>query len=188
VERILGDLDKCKGVRSVILRYFNAAGADPEGRIGERHDPENHVIPIAIEVAQGQRQMFTINGSDYPTRDGTCIRDFIHVADIANAHCRAVNHLLEEKDSVALNLGSGHGTSLRELVRAVEKVTQVGLPLVMGPRRIGDPPELVADNARALEVLDWKPRHDLTSILLSAWAWHKRTQDSCSSAAYVCRH
>lgn len=174
VERMLQDLDGCKGVRSVILRYFNAAGADPAGRIGEMHDPESHVIPIAIEAAQKRRPIFKINGHDYPTRDGTCIRDFIHVADLADAHCRAIDHLLDGGKSVALNVGTGRGTSMKELVAAIEGVAGINLPFEIGPRRDGDPPELVADNARAATVLGWKPRHDLASIVSSAWAWHQR--------------
>ena len=117
VERMLNDLSAYKNLRSVILRYFNAAGADTDGRIGEWHNPESHVLPIAIEVAQGRRPVFKINGSDYPTPDGTCIRDFIHVSDLADAHVRGIEYLLSGGESVALNVGTGRGTSVKELVK-----------------------------------------------------------------------
>ncbi|MBS0531671.1 MAG: UDP-glucose 4-epimerase GalE [Proteobacteria bacterium] len=176
VERMLHDLDVYKNIRSVILRNFNAAGADPAGRIGGRHGPESHVIPVAIAVAQREGRIFKINGSDYPTRDGTCVRDFIHVADLADAHCRAIDYLIDGGQSVALNLGTGRGTSLKELVAAIESVARLKLTYEIGPRRNGDPPELVADNALAASVLGWTPRHDLASIVSSAWTWHQRAK------------
>jgi UDP-glucose 4-epimerase len=174
VERILNDLDEYKKLRSVTLRYFNAAGADLEGRIGEWHNPETHVVPIAIEVALGRRASFRINGSDYPTRDGTCIRDFIHVSDLAEAHVRSIEYLLSGGESVALNVGTGRGTSVRELVAVIETISKTRLPIEFGARREGDPAELIADNQQALSRLDWKPRHDLDSIVGSAWNWHQR--------------
>jgi UDP-glucose 4-epimerase len=174
VERILNDLDGYKNLRSVILRYFNAAGADLEGRIGEWHNPESHVIPIAIEVALGRRASFRINGSDYPTRDGTCIRDFIHVSDLAEAHVRSIEYLLSGGESVALNVGTGRGTSVRELVAVIETISKTRLPIEFGARREGDPAELIADNQQAVSRLGWKPRHDLNSIVGSAWNWHQR--------------
>jgi UDP-glucose 4-epimerase len=173
-EKILNDLSSYKNLRSVILRYFNAAGADVEGRIGEWHNPESHVIPIAIGVAQQRRAVFKINGSDYPTRDGTCIRDFIHVSDLADAHVRGVEYLLSGGESVALNVGTGRGTSVKELVRAVEMISKKQLPIEFGPRREGDPPELIADNSQAISRLGWKPHHDIVSIVGSAWNWHQR--------------
>ncbi len=174
VERILNDLDAYKKLRSVTLRYFNAAGADLEGRIGEWHNPETHVVPIAIEVALGRRASFRINGSDYPTRDGTCVRDFIHVSDLAEAHVRSIEYLLSGGESVALNVGTGRGTSVRELVAVIESISKTRLPIEFGDRREGDPAELIADNQQALSRLDWKPRHDLDSIVGSAWNWHQR--------------
>jgi UDP-glucose 4-epimerase len=181
VERILNDLGTYKNLRSVILRYFNAAGADVNRRIGEWHTPESHVIPIAIEVAQGKRKVFKINGSDYPTPDGTCVRDYIHVADLANAHVRAIDILLAGSESLALNLGTGQGTSIQELVTAVEMIAKKRLPVEFGPRRNGDPPELIADNTNAMNRLSWKPHHNLVSIVSSAWNWHQRSKSRTSS-------
>lgn len=172
VEQILGEIGTRKKFRSVILRYFNAAGADPEGRIGEWHTPETHVIPLAIEAARGKRAHFRVLGSDYPTRDGTCIRDFVHVSDLADAHVRAVNYLVAGGSSVALNLGTGRGTSVKELVEAIEIVSKERLSVEHGPRRDGDPPELVADSSNAKKVLAWHPKHNLQSIIQSAWQWH----------------
>jgi UDP-glucose 4-epimerase len=173
VEQILRDLDAYQGLRSVILRYFNAAGADIEGRIGEWHNPESHVIPIAIEVARGKRSLFKISGSDYPTPDGTCIRDFVHVADLADAHARSIDYLMAGGTSIALNLGTGRGTSIKQLVRAVEMISNIRIPVEMAARREGDPPELVADNAKAKTTLRWQPAYDLEDIVKSAWDWHR---------------
>ena len=175
VEQILNELDMRKAFRSVILRYFNAAGADPEGRIGEWHMPETHAIPLAIEAARSTGPNFKIFGSDYPTRDGTCIRDFIHVSDLAEAHSRGIDHLIGGGESIALNLGTGHGTSVKEIVAAIELVSKERLRIEYGPRREGDPPELVADNALAKATLGWEPRSNLTSIVESAWKWHTRS-------------
>jgi UDP-glucose 4-epimerase len=174
VERILHDLDAYKNLRFVILRYFNAAGADVDGRIGEWHNPESHVVPIAIEVAQQRRALFKINGSDYPTPDGTCIRDFVHVSDLADAHVRSIQYLLSGGESVALNVGTGRGTSVGELVKVVEMISKKRLPIEFGARREGDPAELIADNSQVMSRLGWKPRHDLNSIVGSAWNWHQR--------------
>ena len=173
VERILYDLSAYKNLRSVALRYFNAAGADSECRIGEWHDPESHVIPIAIEVALGRRASFRINGSDYPTRDGTCIRDFIHVSDVAEVHVRSIEYLLSGGESVALNVGNGRGTSIKELVAVIEAIAETRLPIEFGARREGDPAELIADVQQAVSRLGWKPRHDLNTIVRSAWNWHQ---------------
>jgi len=172
VEQILYDLDALRGLRSVILRYFNAAGADEEGRIGEWHDPETHAIPIAVEAALGRRPGFTINGSDYDTRDGTCIRDFVHVMDLADAHTRAVEHLLAGGASATVNLGTGTGTSLAELLEVVRKVSGRDVPVSRGPRRPGDAPSLVADNRRAKALLGWEPKRSIEDIVASAWRWH----------------
>ena len=173
VERMLNDLSAYKNLRSVILRYFNAAGADTVGRIGEWHNPESHVLPIAIEVAQGRRPVFKINGSDYPTPDGTCIRDFIHVSDLADAHVRSIQYLLSGGESVALNVGTGRGTSVKELVQVVETISKKRLPVEFGARREGDPAVLVADNTQVMSRLGWKPRNDINSIVGSAWNWHQ---------------
>jgi UDP-glucose 4-epimerase len=172
VEMILKDLGLYQGFNSVILRYFNAAGADPEGRIGEWHTPETHAIPIAIETALGRRRHFQVLGTDYDTRDGTCVRDFIHVLDLADAHTRAITHLLNNGTSCALNLGTGHGTTVKELLETVRQMVGRDFQITYGPRREGDSPALVADNALAKRTLGWSPRHDLRSIIGSALNWH----------------
>ena len=172
VEQILKDLDRHQGFRSVILRYFNAAGADPEARIGEWHSPETHAIPIAIEAALGRRSHFQVNGIDYDTRDGSCVRDFVHVLDLADAHTRAVEYLLDGGSSQAINLGTGHGTTVKELLEKVGHVGGRQFHVRFGPRREGDPPALVADNRLAKRCIGWAPRHDLTSIIDTAWNWH----------------
>ena len=172
VEQILMDLDLYQRFRSVILRYFNAAGADPEGRLGEWHSPETHAIPIAIETALGHRSHFEVLGTDYDTLDGTCVRDFVHVLDLADAHTRAIEHLLSDGMRQALNLGTGRGTSVKELLEAVQNVVGTVFPVRYGPRRKGDAPVLVADNALARRTIGWSPRRDLQSIIDTAWNWH----------------
>lgn len=172
VEQILMDLDFYQGFRSLILRYFNAAGADPEGRLGEWHSPETHAVPIAIETALGQRSHFEVLGTDYDTCDGTCVRDFVHVLDLADAHTRAIEHLLNNGMSRVLNLGTGRGTSVKELLATVQNVTGKILDVRCGPRRKGDAPVLVADNALARRTIGWSPRRDLRSIIETAWNWH----------------
>ncbi len=174
VEQILRDLDQYRGVRSVVLRYFNAAGADPVGRIGEWHSPETHAIPLAIETALGRRSHFRVLGSDYETRDGSCIRDFIHVMDLADAHTRAVDHLLADGKSLTLNLGTGHGTTVKEMLAAVQRVSGRNFTIEYGERREGDSPALVADNALAKQTIGWSPHHGLESIIKTAWNWHTR--------------
>ena len=176
IEQVLSELSQYKDFRSVALRYFNAAGAEPESALGEWHDPETHVIPLAIQAAKGLRPHFKIYGSDYPTRDGTCVRDFVHVTDLAEAHVRAVEYLLSGGKSIALNLGTGQGTSVKEIIGAVENVSGSRLPIELAMRREGDPPELVADNSRARKVLAWTPRRDFGSIIESAWRWHSRAE------------
>lgn len=183
VEQMLSDLDAYEGFRSVALRYFNAAGADPEGRIGEWHSPETHAIPLAIEVALGRRSDFKVFGWDYDTRDGTCVRDFVHVLDLADAHSRAVQYLLDGGDSVALNLGTGDGTTVKELLSAIEAVSGKSFPVEYVGRREGDSPMLVADNGKARSVLGWQPRFDLTAIIETAWNWHSSEQWRERSAA-----
>ncbi|RFB87187.1 UDP-glucose 4-epimerase GalE [Rhizobium leguminosarum bv. trifolii] len=175
VEQALADYDQYKSLRSVVLRYFNAAGADFESRIGEWHQPETHAIPLAIDAALGRRQGFKVFGSDYETRDGTCVRDYIHVLDLADAHVRAVEYLLKGGESVALNLGTGTGTTVRELLGAIEDVSNRPFPVEYIGRREGDSHTLVANNDKARDVLGWVPQYDLSQIIRSAWNWHAKT-------------
>jgi len=175
VEQALADYDQYKGLRSVVLRYFNAAGADFEGRIGEWHTPETHAIPLAIDAALGRRQGFKVFGSDYDTRDGTCVRDYIHVLDLADAHVRAVEYLLRGGDSVALNLGTGTGTTVKELLGTIETVSNRPFPVEYVGRREGDSTTLVANNDKARDILGWSPQYDLTEIIQSAWNWHAKS-------------
>ncbi len=175
IEQALADYDQYKGLRSVILRYFNAAGADFEGRIGEWHTPETHAIPLAIDAALGRRQGFKVFGSDYDTRDGTCVRDYIHVLDLADAHVRAVEYLLDGGDSVALNLGTGTGTTVKELLGTIETVSNRPFPVEYVGRREGDSTTLVANNDKARDILGWSPQYDLTEIIQSAWNWHAKS-------------
>jgi UDP-glucose 4-epimerase len=175
VETVLEDLSRSTGLRYLALRYFNAAGADPGCGIGERHDPESHLIPLALKAAKGERKSIRIFGADYPTPDGTCIRDYIHVVDLAEAHLRALDHLLNNGASHTLNCGYGHGFSVREVVRAVKKVTGTDFAVEESARREGDPPVLVADNSKIKETLKWKPVHDdLEYIVKTAWEWEKK--------------
>jgi UDP-glucose 4-epimerase len=174
VEQALRDFDLCDRMRSVMLRYFNAAGADAEGRIGEWHTPETHAVPLLIEAALGRRAGFSIFGDDYDTRDGTCIRDYVHVSDLADAHVRAVEYLLNGGETVAINLGTGTGTSVKELISAVETVSGRPLPVTQAERRPGDPPLLVASNETARNLLGWDPEHEIGDIIRSAWTWHSR--------------
>ncbi|PZM09720.1 UDP-glucose 4-epimerase GalE [Rhizobium tubonense] len=177
VEQALGDYDQYKDFRSVILRYFNAAGADFDGRIGEWHTPETHAIPLAIEAVLGRRQGFKVFGTDYDTRDGTCVRDYIHVLDLADAHVRAVEYLLNGGTSVALNLGTGTGTTVKELLSAIEDVTERPFPVEYAGRREGDSTTLVANNDKAKAVLGWVPQYDLSRIIESAWKWHAKSNN-----------
>jgi UDP-glucose 4-epimerase len=172
VETILKDLDRHQDFRSLVLRYFNAAGADPEARIGEWHSPETHAIPIAIDVALGRRSHFQVYGTDYNTRDGSCERDFVHVLDLADAHTRAIEYLLDGGKSHAINLGTGHGTTVKELLDRVSQLAGRSIDVKYGPRREGDPPALVADNTLAKRCIGWTPRHDFASIVDTAWNWH----------------
>ncbi len=173
VEQLLADYDRYVGFRSTVLRYFNAAGADLEGRIGEWHEPETHAIPLALQVALGRRDRFTIFGEDYDTRDGTALRDYVHVLDLADAHILALRRLLTGGGSTAYNLGTGAGTTVRELIQGVERVTGRPLPVDVAPRRDGDAPVLVANSAKAQAELGWRATRDLDTILGSAWRWHR---------------
>lgn len=175
IETILGDYQAAYGIRHGILRYFNAAGADPDGEIGERHDPETHLVPLAIRAALGQGGPLTIFGSDYPTPDGTAIRDYIHVTDLADAHVLALNHLRRERAGVVCNLGTGRGSSVQEVVEAVAAIAGREIPVLRGGRRPGDPPRLVSAHGRAREVLGWVPRRSaIATIVADAWNWHSR--------------
>jgi UDP-arabinose 4-epimerase len=175
VERILADFDTAHALRSVSLRYFNAAGADPDGELGEVHDPETHLIPLALDAAAGCGPELTVFGDDYDTPDGTCIRDYVHVSDLAEAHVLALRRLQDSDFSDALNLGTGKGASVLEVIGAVERATGKPVPRAVGPRRAGDPPVLVSEASRAIEALGWKPAHsDLDTIVSTAWAWHQQ--------------
>lgn len=174
IEQALADMDAYAGLRFTALRYFNAAGADPEGRIGERHEPETHAIPLLLQAAQGRRPGFSIFGTDYETRDGTAVRDYVHVLDLADAHVSALKRLLDGGASDVFNLGTGTGTTVRELIEAVKRTTGRDFPVVETGRRPGDAPVLVADNAKAREALGWSPRWSLDDIIAHAWAWHDR--------------
>jgi UDP-arabinose 4-epimerase len=175
VERLLHWYGAAYGFSYAALRYFNAAGADPEGEIGENHDPETHLVPLVLLAALGRRPQVDIYGTDYPTPDGSAIRDYIHVTDLADAHVRALRHLERGGAGTALNLATGRGYSVREVIAAAERVTGRPVPRHEAPRRPGDPPVLVADATLAREVLDWVPRHsDLDTIIATAWKWHRR--------------
>jgi UDP-arabinose 4-epimerase len=175
VERMLVDFGQAHGILWTALRYFNAAGADVDGELGEDHEPETHLIPLALDAASGRRPNLSIFGTDYDTSDGTCIRDYVHVADLAEAHVLALQASERGAPSTAYNLGIGRGFSVREVVSAVARVTGVHVPLVIGNRRIGDPPALVADAEKARAELAWEPRlTDLDEIVRTAWVWHQR--------------
>jgi UDP-arabinose 4-epimerase len=184
VEKMLEWYRVAHDLRYAALRYFNAAGADPDGEIGEDHEPETHLIPLVIDAAQGRRREVSIFGTDYPTPDGTAIRDYIHVTDLALAHVQAVDRLLNGGESLRLNLGTGQGHSVRDVIRMVEDVGGRPVPVREAPRRPGDPPELVAAVGRAREALGWVPRHsDLRTIVSTAWRWHESCQARLRAAA-----
>jgi UDP-glucose-4-epimerase GalE len=175
IERALAWYGPAHDIRSVSLRYFNACGADPEGEIGEEHDPETHLIPLILDAALGKRAAIDVYGTDYPTPDGTAVRDYIHVQDLAEAHVKALAYLFEGGETTQVNLGTGTGNSVREVIDAVERVTGRSVPRREVARRAGDPPELVADPTKANRLLGWKPAmSDIDSIIRTAWAWHTR--------------
>ena len=174
-ERMLHAYDQAYGLRSVALRYFNAAGAHPDGTLGEIHTPETHLIPLTIDAALGRGGALKLFGTDYHTPDGTAIRDFIHVSDLASAHVAALGYLADGGESVALNLGTGRGYSVREVIATVEAVGNRPVPIEECERRPGDPPMLVADSGQARKVLGWEPQFtDLGEIVATAWSWHER--------------
>ena len=184
VERALKWYGVAYGMKSVALRYFNAAGADAAGETGEDHVPETHLIPLVIEAALGIRPYVEIYGADYATPDGTTIRDYIHVTDLADAHVKALEYLRAGGDCLALNLGTGHGYTVREVISAVERVSGREVPVQLAPRRPGDPPQLVADAASANRHLGWTPQHsDLENITETAWAWAVQRTGSQRPAA-----
>lgn len=175
VEQILSDYDSAYGLKSVCLRYFNAAGADPGGLLGERHEPETHLIPLVLQVASGRRSNVTVYGRDYETKDGTCIRDYVHIQDLCSAHWLALQSLMNGGSSQAYNLGNGSGFSVQEVINMAENITGAHIQVIDGLRRPGDPPSLVADSALARKRLGWAPEFcDLESIISHAWNWERR--------------
>ena len=174
IEQILEDCARAYGLKALCLRYFNAAGADPEGEVGERHLPETHLIPLVLQTALGQREAVQIFGDDYATPDGTAVRDYIHVQDLADAHILALEHLRTGGAGGALNLGNGQGHSVRQVVEAARAVTGADIPVLLAPRRAGDSPRLVGDATRAQALLGWKPQFaDICEIIRTAWDWHR---------------
>jgi UDP-glucose-4-epimerase GalE len=173
-ERAMETYDHAYGLRYASLRYFNAAGADESGEIGERHDPETHLLPVALNAAAGKGPELQVFGEDYPTPDGTCVRDYVHVNDLAEAHVSALKMLLAGGSSLAANLGTGQGYSVRDILRAVEKTTGRAVPHRIVPRREGDPPALVANPALAQRVLGWRAQRGLDQIVQTAWQWHEK--------------
>ena len=175
VERILTDFDAAYKLKSVRFRYFNAAGADPSGSLGEDHNPETHLIPLVLQTALGKRESVSIFGTDYPTPDGTCIRDYIHVSDLADAHVLGLEYLLKGNDSGVFNLGNGSGFSVREVIDTAKKVTGKEIKVVECDRRPGDPPALIGSADKARQILGWEPKYaDLENILTHAWSWHQK--------------
>lgn len=184
VEKILRWQTESHGLRSVILRYFNAAGADLEYEIGEDHTPETHLIPLAVKAAMGHAPALNVFGWDYPTRDGTCIRDYVHVADLASAHVKALQYLEAGEESTSVNLGTGQGNTVAEVISSVERISGRQVPRKRSPRRAGDPASLVADAGRARSILGWTPRHsELETMVLTAYEWEKRLTDRKSQAS-----
>ncbi|KHD07761.2 UDP-galactose-4-epimerase [Candidatus Thiomargarita nelsonii] len=172
IEQILADYDHAYGLKSVCLRYFNAAGADPDGELGERHVPESHLIPLVLQAASGRREAITVYGQDYDTPDGTCIRDYIHINDLCQAHLLALEQLLSGAESAAYNLGNGAGFSVKQVIDVAKEVTGKTIPVLMGERRGGDAARLVADSKKAQTVLAWQPQYaDLDTIIAHAWQW-----------------
>ena len=175
VEQVLEDYDRAYGLKSVCLRYFNAAGADPEGKLGERHEPETHLIPLVLQAASGRRKTISVFGGDYDTPDGTCIRDYIHVSDLCDAHLLALNHLMAGGNSERFNLGNGQGFSIKEVIETAEKVTGKQIAVDYQPRREGDPARLIADSTKIRKQLNWQPkRADLSTIIQDAWVWEQK--------------
>lgn len=178
MEKMFKWVGKAHGLRYVSLRYFNACGAHVSGKIGEDHNPESHLIPLILQVPNGKREFISIFGEDYQTKDGTCIRDYIHVTDLAQAHILAVKYLQNGGKSDIFNLGNGIGFSVKEVIETARKVTQNAIPAKVTPRRAGDPAKLIASSDKAKKVLGWKPQHaELDEIISTAWNWHKNHPD-----------
>ncbi len=175
IEQLLKDLSVSDNLKYISLRYFNACGADPEGKIGENHDPESHLIPLVLKAAKGQRNSIKIYGTDYKTKDGTCIRDYIHVNDLAEAHLLALNYLIKTNKCDVFNLGYGHGYSVKEVITIAKEITKINFKVEKSYRREGDPDSLIADNTKIKKILKWKPKHDnLKFIIKTAWNWEKK--------------
>ena len=183
VEQMLADYGLAFGLRYVCLRYFNAAGADPGGLLGERHQPETHLIPLVLQAASGRRRHIEVFGRDYDTPDGTCIRDYIHIVDLCSAHLLALNHLDDEGQSDCFNLGNGEGFSVQQVIDAAQRITGVRIQVVDALRRAGDPARLVADASKARRMLNWTPRHaELDSIIADAWRWESKTARTATNS------
>ena len=181
MEKMFKWVSGAHNLRYVSLRYFNACGAHVSGKIGEAHNPESHLIPIILQVPNGKRKEVSIFGDDYPTKDGTCVRDYIHVTDLAQAHILAVDYLMKGNSSDIFNLGNGVGFTVKEVIETVRKVTGHQVPAVISPRRAGDPAQLIASSEKAKSVLGWKPQHaDIEEIIATAWKWHKHHPDGFS--------
>ncbi|BAZ70323.1 UDP-glucose 4-epimerase [Fischerella sp. NIES-4106] len=175
VERILSDFGNAYDFKSVIFRYFNAAGADPSGKLGEDHNPETHLIPLVLQTALGKRESISVFGTDYPTADGTCIRDYIHVTDLANAHVLGLEYLLTGGESEVFNLGNGSGFSVKEVIEAAKSITGRDLKVVECDRRPGDPPALIGSSDKARKILNWQPQYSsIEPIINHAWQWHQQ--------------
>ena len=179
VEKILKDYDKAHGLKYIALRYFNACGAHTDGSIGERHNPETHLIPLILQVASGRREIFSIYGEDYDTKDGTCIRDYVHVMDLAEAHLLSLEDLIQNQKSDIYNIGNNLGFSVKEIINIAETITHQKIPYEILARRKGDPTQLIADNTKIIEKLHWSANHsDLNTILTTAWEWEKHLYKS----------
>ncbi len=187
MEQMMSWVSRAHGLRYVALRYFNACGAHPSGAIGEAHRPETHLIPLILQVPNGQREKISIFGDDYPTKDGTCVRDYIHVTDLARAHILALDYLLAGGENDVFNLGNGVGFTVKEVIEVARSVTGHPIPAQTAPRRAGDPAQLVASSEKARRVLGWKPEYDrLETIVSTAWKWHKNHPDGFADAPAAC--
>ena len=179
VERILSDFNEAYDLKSVRFRYFNAAGADPSGRLGEDHNPETHLIPLVLQTALGKRESISIFGTDYPTNDGTCVRDYIHVSDLADAHVLGLEYLLKGGDSTFFNLGNGNGFSVKEVIETARQITGKEIKAIECDRRPGDPPALIGSADKARKVLGWQPQYtSIKDIMTHAWEWHQKRHGS----------
>lgn len=173
VEKMLHDFDVAYGLKATALRYFNASGADDSAEIGESHNPETHLIPLVLQAASGKRESIKIFGTDYPTPDGTCVRDYVHVNDLARAHILALEKMVKDNTSERFNLGSGTGFSVAQLIKEAKEITGIDFKVEVAPRRAGDPAVLVADSTKAEKILGWKPEYSLQKIIQTAWIWEK---------------